>query len=242
MPVASAIAPRPEAPKPKASTLPKVLQLILMLALWIASGFVAAGRLSWARGWICIGAMLGTYAVGGVLVWRRNPAVLKARVDWRHEDTKPFDRVFIALTYPIFMALPIVAGLDAVRYRWSPLPVGTVYLGLVLLELGMAMMMWTLMVNPFAERTVRIQTERNQTVVTTGPYRIVRHPMYVGALALFPGMGLIFGSGWAVGIGALFDVLLVWRTAMEDRLLRRELPGYEEFAAVTRYRLLPGVW
>jgi len=89
---------------------------------------------------------------------------------------------------------------------------------------------------------VRIQKERNQTAVTTGPYRYVRHPMYVGAIVMFPATGLALGSWWAVAIGGVLSLLFVWRTAMEDRVLLRELPGYQEFAAATRYRLVPGVW
>jgi protein-S-isoprenylcysteine O-methyltransferase Ste14 len=140
------------------------------------------------------------------------------------------------------MSQPVVAGLDAVRFRWSSMPFATVYLGLALLACGMALIAWAMAVNPFAERSVRIQSERGQTTVTTGPYRIVRHPMYLGALMMFPATGLVFGSWWTVVIGIILALLFVWRTGMEDRFLFRELPGYPQFAATTRYRLLPGIW
>jgi protein-S-isoprenylcysteine O-methyltransferase Ste14 len=108
--------------------------------------------------------------------------------------------------------------------------------------MAMALITWAMMANPHAETTVRIQTDRDHKAVTSGPYRIVRHPMYVGAILMYPAAALMFGSMWALAISGLIAILFVWRTALEDRTLRRELPGYEEFAALTRYRLIPGLW
>ena len=196
----------------------------------------------WLRGWICVIAILTMYGFSIVLVQLKNPGLLAARATWRHQYIRPFDRVFIAFCLPLYFALPIAAGLDAVRFRWSSLPFATVYVGLALLALGIMLVAWAKLVNPFAESTVRIQTERHHTTVTAGPYRIVRPPIYVGAILMFPATGLIVGSLWALVIGLLLAVLFVWRTAMEDRTLRRELTGYEALVAVTRYRLLPGVW
>jgi len=97
-------------------------------------------------------------------------------------------------------------------------------------------------VNRFAESTVRIQSERNHAVVSSGPYRIVRHPMYVGMFLMYPATAMMLGSGWAMAVAALILVLIVWRTVEEDRFLHRELTGYREYAALTRYRLVPGLW
>jgi protein-S-isoprenylcysteine O-methyltransferase Ste14 len=108
--------------------------------------------------------------------------------------------------------------------------------------LGIVLMTWILRVNPFAETTVRIQMDRGQTVVTSGPYRFVRHPMYVGAFLMYLGMPLVLGSVGALTLGAAIVALMIWRTSREDLTLRQELPGYEEFTKRTRYRLLPGVW
>ena len=238
----SAIEPQAASSSPKLWTVGRILQLILTLGLWVGAPFLAAGSVRWLRGWICVIATLGMYAVAVVLVQRRNPALLDARANWRHKDTKSFDKVFVTLMLPLYFVQPVVAGLDAVRYRWTSMPFATVYVGLVFLVLGMGLVTWAMMVNPFAETTVRIQTERHQTTVTTGPYRFVRHPMYVGGILLVPAMGFVFGSIWAVVIGVSLAALFVWRTAKEDEVLGRELPGYEQFAAVTRYRLLPGVW
>jgi len=89
---------------------------------------------------------------------------------------------------------------------------------------------------------VRIQAERGHVVVSRGPYRTVRHPMYVGMILMFPATALILGSGWAMVVAGVMAVLIIWRTANEDKFLLRELPGYQEFAVRTKWRLLPGVW
>lgn len=242
MRVASATELQTEAAPPRAWTLTKLLQFLVMLSVWIGGGLLAAGTFRWLRGWIFTVAMLSGYAIMGLYVHRKNPGVLSARAEWSHGDTQRFDKLFFLLFAPLYMAQPAVAGLDAVRFRWSSMPFATVYLGLALQACGMAFIAWAMAVNPFAERTVRIQSEKQHVTVTAGPYRIVRHPMYLGALAMFTATGLVFGSWWTLLIGLVLSLLFVWRTAMEDRFLLRALPGYNEFAQSTRYRLIPGVW
>ena len=220
----------------------RVAQVVVTMGLWVAAVFGAAGRLDWTRGWICVAAYLVTMTATGVLVHRANPGLMKVRANWRRKDTKFFDKVFLLLLLPLSFGQPAVAGLDAVRFRWSSMPFATVYPGLALFEFAMAMITWAMMVNPHAESTVRIQTDRDHKPVTTGPYRIVRHPMYVGTILMYPGTAVMFGSVWALAVSGVIAILFVCRTALEDRTLRRELPGYEQFAEVTRYRLIPGVW
>ncbi len=242
MPVTSAAEIQSKPASPRTWTLTKFLQFLVMLSVWIGGGLWAAGTVRWVRGWIYIIAMLSGYAIMGLYIHRKNPGVLSARAEWTHGDMQPFDKLFFLLFAPLYMAQPAVGGLDAVRYRWTSMPFFTVYLGLALLACGDAFIAWAMAVNPFAERTVRIQTEKQQVTVTAGPYRVVRHPMYLGALAMFPAAGLVLGSWWTLLIGFVLSLLFVWRTAMEDRFLLRELPGYQQFAVTTRYRLLPGVW
>jgi protein-S-isoprenylcysteine O-methyltransferase Ste14 len=212
------------------------------MLVWIVVIFTSAGRLDWLRGWICVFAYVGSMTVAGLLVSRANPALFEARAKWRRKDTKPFDRIFLSIFLPLTFIQPALAGLDAVRFQWSSLPFATVYPGLVIFFGAMALLTWAMMVNPHAETTVRIQTDRGHMVVNVGPYRFVRHPMYLGAIFLYPATALIFGSRWALALSGLMSALFVWRTALEDRTLRQELPGYREFAASTRYRLVPGLW
>jgi protein-S-isoprenylcysteine O-methyltransferase Ste14 len=212
------------------------------MGLWIAAVFASAGRFDWNRGWICMSAWIITTAAAGLIVRRANPSLIEARANWRRKDTKVFDKVFLSVYLPLTFVQPALAGLDVVRFRWSSMPFATVYAGLVLFAFAMSLVTWAMIVNPFAETTVRIQTDRGHKPVTSGPYRIIRHPMYAGAILLYPASALMFGSMWALALSGLMAVSFVCRTALEDRTLRRELPGYEDFTAITRYRLIPGLW
>jgi len=129
-----------------------------------------------------------------------------------------------------------------VRYHWSSMPFVFVYVGAILFALAMVLIAWVMVVNPFAETSVRIQTDRGHTVITSGPYRIVRHPMYLGAILMYTATSLVWGSVWALALAAVMTGLMIWRTSREDRTLRQELAGYEEYSSRTRYRLLPGLW
>ena len=219
-----------------------VLQAIAVFTWYAGSLFLGAGRLDWIRGWISVVLWMNGMAVIGLAGYVFNPAVISARLDWRHKDTKHFDKIFLAAYSPLVFIQPAIAGIDAERFHWSNMPFVFSYVGEIAFIVGVALIAWVLSVNPFAEATVRIQTDRGQTVVDTGPYRVVRHPMYVGFFLMSLGPPLIWGSFWALLIGAAIVVLMIWRTRREDQTLRRELPGYEEYAARTRYRLVPGLW
>ena len=136
---------------------------------------------------------------------------------------------------------PVVAALDY-RYHWSSATVWVIIIGYVLFTAGMVGCFWVLSVNKFAEMSVRIQTDRGHKVIDTGPYAVVRHPMYVACFLLFPGIALALGSLWALIPAALVSVVLVVRTVFEDRTLQEQLDGYREYACRVRYRLIPGVW
>jgi protein-S-isoprenylcysteine O-methyltransferase Ste14 len=122
------------------------------------------------------------------------------------------------------------------------MPSWTLYPGAGVFVVSAAWITWVLVRNPHAESSVRIQRERDHTVVSSGPYRFVRHPMYVGLILLHVSIALVLGSMWTLALAGLFTILFLWRTALEDRTLRRELSGYEEYTQATRYRLMPGIW
>jgi len=161
----------------------------------------------------------------GAVVHHYNAPLMEARAKWPRKDTKPFDKVFLAIYMPIVFIHPMVAGLDAVRYHWSSTPFAFVYVGAILFALAMVLIAWVMMVNPFAETSVRIQTDRGHTVVTSGPYRIVRHPMYLGAILMYTATSLVWGSVWALVLAALIAGLMIWRTSREDQTLRQSLPA-----------------
>lgn len=224
------------------SRVRKKLKTIARPVIWIVTLFAGAGTLHWTRGWISV----ALYVVGmgsiGVYVNRRNTDVMQARTAWGRQGTKRFDRVFMAVFVPLVFVHPVLAGVDVVRYRWSSMPMWTVLVGAVLFAFSMVLIGWVLATNRHAESTVRIQTDRGHTVVTSGPYRFVRHPMYTGAIVMYVATSLVWGSVYALGLSAVIAALFIWRTAMEDRTLRNELAGYVEYARQTRFLLVPSLW
>jgi protein-S-isoprenylcysteine O-methyltransferase Ste14 len=209
---------------------------------WIGAPFAGAGRLDWTRGWICVALYTICMPALGAIVKRVNAPVLDARKKWLRPDTKPFDKVFVAVFLPLVYLQPLIAGLDAVRFRWSSMPFWLVFPGALLFLLSLALIGWSLAVNRFAENSVRIQADRGHCTIASGPYRVVRHPMYVGSIFMYIATALILGSVLALVAAGVIAVLFIWRTTLEDRTLRAELTGYAEYAARTRYRLLPSLW
>ena len=231
----------PRTPAPRTSTR-EIIRMIVGPGLWLGLLFAGAGRFDWLRGWICV----ILFVINGVAVrsiaGHFNPSLIEARRTWLHKDAKASDRILVMALVPLMLCQPLVAGLDAVRFHWSSIPFAFMYLGIALYVLAMGVITWAISINPFAESTVRIQSEREHRVITSGPYRAVRHPLYASMVVVFIAVSLILGSAWALALTGLVAVFLIVRTALEDRTLRRELPGYEEYSQRTRYRLLPGVW
>ena len=217
------------------------VHILFLLGVWGGLLFWAAGTLSWMRGWVNVGLWIVTSATNLVILLRTNPDVVAARLQRKPAFAK-FEKVMLPLFVPAVLAIPVIAGLDAVRYAWTFLPLWAMWPGVIVHVAGDAFMLWAMIVNPYLAGEVRIQTERGHRVITTGPYAIVRHPMYVGLIAVLAGIPLLLGSNWAflpVGVVAL---LLVIRMDFEDRMLRKELPGYEAYVLRTPHRLIPGVW
>jgi protein-S-isoprenylcysteine O-methyltransferase Ste14 len=210
-------------------------------ALWFVCFFVAAGRADVPRAWIYLAAGLVTLVVNGVIVGRLNPDVIKARA-YGGKGTKAYDRVILVLYTVFLLAVPVVAGLDAIRFGWSRLSFGWLWIGLGLYASGSVPIIWAMVANPHLEQTVRIQEDRAHRAVATGPYRCIRHPMYSGMILQQLAPPLVLGSLWAFVPAGAACLTIVVRTALEDATLRRELSGYEQLARRTRHRLLPGVW
>ena len=203
--------------------------------------FWPAGTWAWAKGWLFIGVFLGTLAVVALYLWRVNPEVWVARTR-SHEGTKRWDKILVPILLAVVYAIIPVAALDDGRFHWLPLPWWVCGVGYALFLAGMGIVTWAEAVNKFFEVTVRIQMERGQKVIDTGPYALVRHPGYVAGILFCMGTALCLGSLWALIPAGLASALLVLRTRWEDQTLRAELPGYQEYTERVRYRLLPGVW
>jgi len=136
----------------------------------------------------------------------------------------------------------IIAGLDVVRFGWSEVPLLFQVLAWLGLCSSAALIFWTVATNTFLSRYVRIQDDREQKVVAAGPYKYIRHPMYLGILVLFLSLGPALGSCYALIPGAIIDILFLIRTAKEDKTLQEELAGYQEYAQQVKYRLFPWIW
>jgi len=225
------------------STVRAVLSLVIMLAVLAVLFFVPAGRLDWVEAWALIasyGAILALYAWWGL---HKDPDQLRERGRARKAgNVKPWDRAIMA-AYTVFLLLvPVVAGLDAGRFRWSIVPTAVKLLGWLGMTLASALVLWAVACNTYLSSLARIQDDRGQVVVTDGPYAFVRHPMYLGIIVVFLCTPPALGSWWALLPGAVIGALFVLRTAKEDDMLRQELPGYAEYAARVRHRLVPRVW
>jgi protein-S-isoprenylcysteine O-methyltransferase Ste14 len=227
-------------PEPMSRTSAILYAISLPLVL-VALVFLPAGRIDWLPGWIFIAALVAAFGLSALVLARVNPMIYRARSRFQ-PGTETWDLILLAVLLPAMVAEIPLATLDAGRMGWSDVPLSAVLIGYVLLIGGIAVTAWAQAVNPFFEPGVRIQKEREQHVITSGPYRIVRHPGYTAAIALFVGIPLALASWWALLPAALATVLLVVRTSWEDRLLQAELSGYAEYAHRTRYRLLPGLW
>jgi protein-S-isoprenylcysteine O-methyltransferase Ste14 len=204
--------------------------------------FVTAGRWDWVAAWVLLIEYSLTVLTLGLWVTRKNPDLINERGRMA-ANVKGWDKVLMSLYTLMLVVLYVVAGLDAGRYGWSSMPVAVQALGFVSVFVAMALTYWVMLSNPFLSSFVRIQDDRGHQVASTGPYQYVRHPMYVGVVLLFGvGTPLLLGSWWALVPGAIITAIFVVRTALEDRTLRAELPGYAEYAQRVRYRLLPGVW
>ncbi|MBX3057168.1 MAG: isoprenylcysteine carboxylmethyltransferase family protein [Anaerolineae bacterium] len=202
--------------------------------------FFAAGTWQWPAAWVYALLSFAALLIAGIWMVRHHPGIINER-GRKAEGTKPFDKVFTRLYLPLPFLLPLVAGLDY-RFDWTTIPLALQMMGAIGLVPGLILPYWAMAVNDYLATTVRIQTERGHQVCTTGPYRYVRHPMYVGSILTSVGAPLLLGSWWALLVGLWATGLIVWRTAREDQTLQAELPGYSDYAQDVRYRLLLGVW
>lgn len=227
----------------KTFTLSLVIQLILVVLVAPFLPLVISGAWDWWQAWVFAVVYILSFVVSRVLASRRHPDLIKERARFMQaQNTKSWDKVFAPLLGIGSILIPVVAGLDK-YYGWTSASHLTLNLiALLGILLGYAFSSWALIENRFFSGTVRIQTERGHHVISSGPYRILRHPGYAGALLSYLCMPLLFDSLWAWIPAALLIAVLFIRTALEDKTLQAELPGYKEYARKTRYRLIPGIW
>jgi protein-S-isoprenylcysteine O-methyltransferase Ste14 len=214
---------------------------LLFLLLAMGAGlFLPAWTLDYWQAWTFL-AVFGVSALAITLyLMKKDPRLLERRVyAGPTAEKETGQKIVQSLTSAGFIAMLVVPALDH-RFAWSPVPTGVCLAGDALVALGFLIVFLVYRENSFASATIEVYA--NQTVISTGPYALVRHPMYVGGLIIFIGIPLALGSWWGLIVIVLMVPALIWRLLDEERLLARELPGYHEYKDKVRFRLLPFFW
>jgi len=200
-----------------------------------------AGRLSYWQAWaFCLVCFLLIVSIS--VAFGKDFDTIKERMK-TGPGTKWWDKIFWAIYGPMNLAVVVTAGLDAGRFIWSPpIPLYVYIVGYLFFIFSASVHLWAIWSNKFYASTVRIQKERKQNVVDSGPYRYVRHPGYIGIMLMVLSMGLVLGSLWALLPALIVSVLLLIRTGLEDHALKNELPGYSEYTDRVKFRIVPGLW
>jgi protein-S-isoprenylcysteine O-methyltransferase Ste14 len=218
-------------------------QTLAIYAVTAVLLFGAAGTWRWPQGWLFLVEMAATGIAVGVWLARHDPGLLAERMSSPFQRNQaPADKLVMLTIVVGWPSWLVFLALDAVRFRLSHLPVWVQILGALLILVGMYAVYRTFRENSFAAPVVKIQKERGQRVVDTGPYAIVRHPMYAGAGVLFFGIPMLLGSAYGLALAPAWYLLLALRIPLEERVLRENLAGYDDYTQRVRYRLVPGAW
>ena len=222
----------------------KVLLTLAVEALvFSALLFGAAGTILWPAAWAYLILFFGGVSWLTALLVRHDPALLAQRMKSPVQKNQPlWDRIFLLVMIVAWCVWLMLMGLDAVRFRWSVIPVWLQCAGAGAMLLSFWMFGRVFRENTFLVAVVKIQTEREHRVISTGPYAVVRHPLYAAVLIYLPATALLLGSWFGVAASVVLSAGVAFRAAMEDRELHRGLAGYSEYAARVRYRLIPLVW
>lgn len=204
--------------------------------------FAAAGTLHWPSAWVFLATCTLLGPLCGWWLYRIDPALLAERLRPVLQKDQPVaDKVFMTIFVVVMLTWLALIGVDR-RIQFSDMPIALQALGFALFLLSTAFTLWVFRENSFAAPVVKLQAERAQRVISTGPYTHVRHPMYSAMILFFTGVALLLGSWWGVVMVPLFIALFAVRIGIEERTLRDGLPGYADYATRVRYRLVPGLW
>ncbi|MBB4366935.1 protein-S-isoprenylcysteine O-methyltransferase Ste14 [Bradyrhizobium sp. CIR18] len=219
-----------------------LLQNTITTAAMGALLFASAGTLRWASAWVFLATCTLLGPLCGWWLYRIDPALLAERLrPVLQKDQPAADKLFMSVFVVAMLAWLVLIGVDR-RLQSSDMPVALQAFGLALFLASTLFTMWVFRENSFAAPVVKLQAERAQRVISTGPYAHVRHPMYSGMVLFFAGVPLLLGSWWGLVMVPILVLLFAIRIGIEERTLREGLPGYADYAARVRYRLMPGVW
>ncbi len=220
-----------------AKTILGFAQLVLALMLFL---FAPAWTFDFWQAWVFLIVFVISSALITIYLWKQDPKLLERRVNAgpRAEQEKSQKRIQIVASIA-FIGFMIVPSLDR-RFVWSNVPMFVAIVGNVLVALGFFIVFIVFKTNTFTSATIEVASD--QTVISTGPYALIRHPMYVGSLILLFGTPLALGSWWALLLFVPMTVVIVWRLLDEEKFLAKNLPGYNEYCRKVQYRLIPYIW
>jgi protein-S-isoprenylcysteine O-methyltransferase Ste14 len=217
-------------------------ELVYLFLFFTLPLFLAAGTIAWLAGWIFLVLFFSFVLAITLWLFRHNPDLLKERMTITRSDQKAWDKVVYSLLYVVFLAWLVLMPLDAVRFHRPQMPVWLQVAGAIVLVCSFYLFFVTFRENSYLSAMVRIQKDRGQTVVSTGPYHYVRHPMYAAALLFLFGTALLLGSWYGLLVALLLVGMIAVRAVLEERTLQQELQGYDTYMAQVKYRLIPHVW
>ncbi|AEG19385.1 methyltransferase family protein [Methanobacterium paludis] len=227
----------------KTSKIKLFLTFIYILIFPVALLFIS-GNWLWIQGWVFSIWFIGLCYTTIIYLYRYDPALLEERYRQPGSgEEKRWDKYFMYILFPSFVIWFLIMSLDAQRFAWTiNFPIGLEAVGLILL-IGSAFFLFrSYKDNTFVSPLVRIQSERDQKVVSTGVYGFVRHPMYLGGILLFLGAPLLLGSVYGLIVGIFLSLLFVARITGEEKMLLEELEGYPDYKKKVKYRLIPYIW
>jgi protein-S-isoprenylcysteine O-methyltransferase Ste14 len=210
-----------------------------LMALFALSAmfFIPAGTLAYWNAWLYLGIIFIPMAFVMIYLLKNNPELLERRMRFRERQAT--QKRVIGFSWIIFLLVYLIPGFDY-RFGWSDVPLWVVLIAAVLVLLGYATVFWVFRENSYASRVIEVAQE--QQVIDSGPYALVRHPMYVGSILVYTFSPLVLGSWWAMIPAVLIIPALIARIKNEEAVLRNDLPGYAAYCQKVRYRMLPGVW
>ena len=229
---------KPDVAKGIFARLRQILFMFIVMGLELTLG---SGKLNWVWAWVFLGIGLLSVSINAVFMLRTSPETIAER--GKPKEVKGWDKlVGGAWLMGQYFLFPLLAALD-IRFGWTgELDSLWHVLGAVVYALSLGLTGWAMISNAYFSTAVRIQADRGQQVCCTGPYHYVRHPGYVGFFIQALSVPILLGSLWALLFAIPAGMLMIIRTAIEDRMLQGELPGYKEYAQEVRHRLIPGVW
>lgn len=228
---------RESPPPPKKLAIAALARLLASIPVFGALLFLPAGTTAYWEAWLYLGTLYLPILAVSVYLLRNDPDLLRRRMDL--EERQPEQRRIVAVFALYILLAYILPGFDH-RFGWSSPPAWLVLAADALILLGYGWFALVLRENSYASRTIDVVP--GQELVTSGPYAVVRHPMYLGVLVLFGFTPLALGSCWGMAAMSLLPLLLAWRIRNEERVLREHLEGYREYARRVKYRLIPGIW